>query len=190
MSDQPDDVDEEALLRGLLGDQPRARPHHYLFAHRVLPGRLWQNPSWFLETLYSEHTLGFLLTRWGEAAMGLDESEFLPPEEKLRCNFFDLAGGYRAAVISLPEARFVTEAHMVAMVSRPEQRRWLFFKTDPVLRYFTLEYGLCEDLKTPRTVLCEWTPNAHLNYDTGPAANPEAFLGAIEALLSKSGQKR
>src|SRR5262245_18895832 len=170
MSDQPDELDEEAEFRELLGDQPAARLHHYLFVHRVLPGRLWHNPSWFLETLYSEHTLGFLLTRWGEAGMELDESEFLPPEGKLRCDFFGLAGGCRAAVISLPEPKFVTEAYMVAIVSRPEQRRWLFFKTAPALRYFTLEYGLCDDMKTSRTVVCEWTGDSHSNCGTGPAA--------------------
>ncbi len=186
MSEQPEDGNEEALLRELFRNRPRARPHHYLFAHRVLPGRLWQNPSWFLETLYSEHTQGFLLTRWGEAAMELDESEFLPPGDKLRCDFVDLAGGYRAAIISLPEPRFATEAHMVAVVSRPEQRRFLF-KTKPVLRYFTLEYGLADDGMTPRTVFGEWTQNSHLNYGDGPAANPQAFLGAMESMLSKSG---
>src|SRR4029077_4415050 len=99
MSDQPDDFDEAELLRGMGKDR---RPHHYQFAHRVLPGRLWQNPSWFLETLYSEHSSAFLIARWCEAAAGLDESNFLPPGEKLRCDFFDLKRGYRAGVISLP----------------------------------------------------------------------------------------
>jgi hypothetical protein len=66
----------------------------------------------------------------------------------------------------------------------------LFFKTAPVRRYLTLEYGLCEDMKTSQIVLGEWTQDSHLNYGTGPAANPEAFLGAIESLLSKAAQKR
>ena len=88
---------------------PEPRPHHYLFAHCVLPGWLWQNPSYFLENLYSETSLGFLLTRWYEAAKELDESECLPPGESFRCDFFDLAKGYRAAVISLPEPKNATE---------------------------------------------------------------------------------
>jgi hypothetical protein len=187
MSNQPDDLNEQGLMRELLGGQPLPRPHHYLFAHRVLPGRLWHNPSWFLECLYGENALGFLLTRWGEAALELDDSEFLPPGDNFRCDLCDVAGGYRAAVVSLPEPKFVTEAHMVAVVFRPRQRRFLFLRTAPVLRYFTLEHGVCDDMKTPRTVLCEWTQDAHLNRGTGPPADPKAFISAIESILGKAG---
>lgn len=145
---------------------------------------LWQNPSWFLETMNSEHAHGFLLTQWVEVGMELDDSEFLPPEEKLRCDYFDLAKGYRVVVVSLPEPRAVAEAYMVAIVSRPQQRRLIFQKTAPVLRYFTLEYGLSDDGKTPRTVLCEWKQQSHLNCGNGPTASPRAFVNAIESLLS------
>lgn len=184
MSDQFDDEDADAILRELLGNLPQARPHHYQFAHRILPGRLRQDPSWFLENLYSKHTLGFLLTRWGEAAMELDDSDFLPPEGELKCDFFDLAGGYRAAVISLPEPKFVTEAHLVAIVSRAERRPLLFFETAPAPRYFTLEYSLADDRITHQTLLCEWTHGCHSVYGTGPTADPSAFVSAIEPFLS------
>jgi hypothetical protein len=165
-----------------------SRAHHYNFAHRVLPGLLWANPFLFLETLYGDHASGFLFTLWFQASKGLDEGDVMLPSEELRRDLFDLKGGYHAAVVSLPEPKFLTEAYMVAIVFRPEKKRLLLPKLPPVFRYFTLEYGLCDGMQTVRTVLCEWTQAVHGNYGTGPLANPKAFIGAIESLLAKRGR--
>ncbi len=166
------------------GGKPDVRMHHYLFAHFVMPQRLWRNPDEFLNLLHGSQSRGFLITRWLEAGSAVEDDEFLAPGEGLRYEPFEIAGGYRADVISLPEPQRMTEAYMVAIVSRPARRRALIMKTPPVLRYFTLELGYCFDMITRCTYFCEWTPKSHENYDTGPSPNTKDFLKAIEARLA------
>lgn len=177
---------EGQVLPPVYGIKPDFRVHHYAFAHFIMPKRLWQNPEWFLEQLHSEQSRGFLITRWLEASIPVEDDEFIPPDETLKYEAFEINGGYRADVISLPKPLKMTEAYMVAIVSRPARRRFLLFKTPAVLRYFTLEFSYHDDMRTPRTYFCEWTPQKHLNYETGPNPDTNSFLEAIEAKLAES----
>jgi hypothetical protein len=186
MSGNTGEFDYNEPKADVFGWMPEYRLHHYQFAHIVMPYRLWSAPEWFLENLYAEHARGFLITRWLEAAMDLDDSQFLTPEDGLDCEYHDISRGYRVAIVSLPEPRYMTEAYMIAVVSRPETRLLGIRIKKPVYRYFTLEYSLEIDRKTEITYLCEWKGTKHINYEIGPEPNLSAFLRGIETILRKS----
>jgi hypothetical protein len=124
-----------------------------------------------------------LLIRWQVVGERFGPAERLG-DEGLCCSIHTLANGLQAAVITLPPARGPTEAHMVAIVYGPAQRRLWFWKTEPVLRYFTLEFGFDRETNECLTLLCEWTRHGHFNYEKGPAPEVTAFLEAIQELLT------
>jgi len=133
-----------------------------------------------------------LRIRWQVVGERFDPAERLG-DEGLCCSIHTLANGFQAAVITLPPAQGPTETHMVAIVYRPAQRHLWFWKTEPVLRYLTLELGFDRETNEWLTVLCEWTRHGHLNYGKGPAPDVTAFLEAIQGLLTtredKSGRE-
>jgi hypothetical protein len=160
-----------------------ARRHHYFFAHRGLPELLWQQSTPVLEALIGPEADAFLRDYWEHVGNQLEEAERLEPEG-LTCRVCELADGYRAAVITLPPAERCPEAHLAAVVFRPPQRRTPTPKTEPVLRYFTLERGLDLLGEGPRTVLCEWKrEGAHLNFGAGPEASVRSFADSLQRFL-------
>jgi hypothetical protein len=173
--------------RKAVGAQLRApRPHHYAFAHDHLPGVLWHDPRMLLFALFNASELfreDQLRIRWQVVGERFDSAERLG-DEGLCCSIHTLANGFQTAVITLPPARGPTEAHMVAIVYRPAQWRLWFWKTEPVLRYLTLELGFDRETNECLTLLCEWTRHGQLNYDKGPAPDVAAFLEAIQELLT------
>jgi hypothetical protein len=188
MDEKPTEPEDDEFLRELFGDQPGPRPHHYAFAHDHLPGILWHDPRMLLFALFEASELfrdDQLRIRWQVVGERFDLVERLGGEG-LCCSRHTLANEFQAAVITLPPAQRPSEAHMVAIVYRPPQRRLWFWKTAPVLRYFTLELGFDPKTKEWLTLLCEWTPYGHLNYDQGPSPEVTAFLGAIQQLLNKN----
>jgi hypothetical protein len=125
-----------------------------------------------------------LRTRWQVVGERFGPAERLG-DEGLCCSIHTLADQFQTAVIALPPAQGPTEAHMVAIVYRPAQRRLWFWKTEPVLRYFTLEKGFAPD-GPPSTALCEWTAEGHhTNYGDGPEPRVDSFVQAIAPLLAK-----
>ena len=91
--------------------------------------------------------------------------------------------GHPCAVIEFPEPEQMTEVYMVALVvlvdpSSPTPPD----PSDLEARYFTLEMGFTLD-DSPRTVLAEWTGDAHANYGDGPHPAVDAFASAIEEQL-------
>ena len=124
-----------------------------------------------------------LCARW--QAVG----ERFAPVERLGCeglssSIHTLANGIQTAVITLPEARGPTEAQMVAIAYRPSRRQMLLWKTEPVLRYFTLELGHDPEANEWLNVLCEWTRDGHVLFGKVPATDVTAFVGAIQELLT------
>ncbi|MBS0261379.1 MAG: hypothetical protein JSS02_05430, partial [Planctomycetes bacterium] len=161
------------------------RPHHYEFAHGTLPRALWRHPGLFINILFWENAASreeSLHTYWELAGEPYPEHEQLPADG-LNCQIHLLDQEYQAAVITLPEARAAVEAHMVAIVYRPPRRRLIFWKTKPVLHYFTLELACDRTENRWLNLLCEWTPMGHHNYGEGPPAEVPAFLQAIQQFL-------
>jgi hypothetical protein len=150
-------------------DQPRR--HHYLFAHRELPGVLRTYASNLVGLARAgrlDHALRSTWTRVGDA---------LPPEDRLPPD--GLTAGLRpsshgdAFLITMPPAVHVTEAHFALVVLTPDQG----------VRYFVLEHAWHTD-DTPYTVLGEWTERAHHNLGEGPAADADLFAAEVERLLA------
>jgi hypothetical protein len=177
--DESEDFDLDAMLRAV----PGPRDHHYAFAHMALPSFAFGlEPSVNLERMASD--LDFFRWLWAAAAqkMGTDPL----PDGGLGARYVR-DGELEAVIVTMPEARFTTEAIMIAIV-RKTTHRWLLFPRRE-LRYLTLEVGasITEDgridtEKGRRTVLGEWTPQpSHFNYGDGPPPTAHAFAEAAFA---------
>ena len=165
--------------------------HHYVFAHRALPAVFFERPQLTMIQLVvpEEDGTTFLESFWEFVGTRLDE----PPmsgaalrQETIR------HGDDFIAVITLPPPQQMAEAFMVALVVQTDdgnlqpEAEGGPHPGGPRCHYFTLELGVAEDFETPRTVLCGWENNKHLNYGDGPPEPTiEAFVAAIYALLSE-----
>ncbi|MFI5530348.1 hypothetical protein ACIA8O_17585 [Kitasatospora sp. NPDC051853] len=156
------------------GAEPRA--HHYGYAHRVLAG-LARDLG--VKMLDREPAPGFT---GGLTAIWQGYGEQLPESERLSADGLsaDLVqrDGYRALLVILPPAVAPSEAHLVAVVQSAEAEQ---------CRYLTLEHGVSPIDRQTYTVLGEWTADGqHINLGPGPAAEPDAFLAAVERVLEQS----
>jgi hypothetical protein len=157
---------------------PDPRPHHYVYAHRMLHGVCAQDPLKFFALLASDERGAFLEWLHGAVCRSLDdagEPDFGPGDVRVETV---RVGGHPTAIFVMPPPRAIAEAFFVAMVLTDRG-------TDvapPSFRCFTLELGEGMD-GTLRTVLGEWTDDAHHNYGDGPDPRLPAFGEAIEAQL-------
>lgn len=156
------------------GAGPRA--HHYRYAHRLLAGLARDLGPQMLDHEPDAGFTGGLTQLWDGYGERLPEEERLPADglsaELVRRD------GYRALVVVLPPAVAPSEAHLVAVVQVGEAEQ---------CRYLTLEHGVSPIDRQPYTVLGEWTADgSHLNLGPGPAADPEAFIAAVERILEES----
>lgn len=102
----------------------------------------------------------------------------------------DLRRGLRAlreaaAVIALPLPCETPEAYFVALVverPRPGPSFHIGRMPDPG-RCFTLELGMDAISRECRTVLCEWTREAHVNFGTSPEPTVAAFVKRVIEIL-------
>jgi hypothetical protein len=155
----------------------RSRPHHYFFAHRLLPALFHEDPAQFVSLLQRDG-LPFLAFWWQKARQDFPPDEHVSADG-LGYTLRELEGGWLAVVVTLPPPQGMTEAYLVALL---QQR--LPAAAKPNTRVFTLELGFSLTSETAHTVLCEWTPEStHLNRGTGPTPEVEAFLTAIQPLL-------
>jgi hypothetical protein len=151
------------------------RPQHYLYAHRVLPTLFYQNPQQFLSILTMDG-IAFLRFFWDRTLQDHGDEPHTPPQG-MNYETRALDDGTLIAIIELPQPERMAEAYFVAAVFRDAA-------SQPLMRYFTLEYGMHILDNTPRTVLCEWTLDGkHLNFGDGPEPKSKAFFDAILAHL-------
>ncbi|MFO7562691.1 MAG: hypothetical protein R6X02_08600 [Enhygromyxa sp.] len=176
-------MSDELDLDAVLGDIPRPRDQHYVFAHVVLPQVMSGHEPSRVDLAGQAADVEFFRTMWDELA-DLVEGEPIP-NAGLEVTYRK-ADELEAMILTLPKAEVPGEAIMVAVVRRPV-RRWLLF-SGHALRYFTLELGLnlTDDLQLAghRTVLCEWSKGGHRNYGDGPDAEVDLFATAVFAKCS------
>ncbi|MEU6971502.1 helicase associated domain-containing protein [Kitasatospora aureofaciens] len=150
------------------GEAPSGpRPHHYRFAHRLLPSLT------HLDTVPGERIGGELLRLWGEFGDTLPADQRLAPDG-LQGGFVQ-AGPHRLLLVALPVPRAATEAFAVVLAwpgdGSPQRAFALEFAVDPI----TGERG---------AVLGEWEqPGRHRLHRTGMTAEARPFLQAVVALL-------
>ncbi|MEV7028167.1 hypothetical protein, partial [Kitasatospora sp. NPDC093558] len=148
-------------------DLPSARPHHYRFAHRLLPSLT------HLGTLPGERLDAELRRLWEEYGASLPVEHRLEPDG-LRGGFVQ-GGRHRMLLVAMPVARAATEAFAVVLA-------WPGDGT--AQRTFTLEYAVDPITGARGAVLGEWeAPGRHRLHQTGMPTEGRAFLHAVEALL-------
>lgn len=156
-----------ARLAGGEGDLPAPRPHHYGFAHRVLPSLT------YLGSVPGERLGGELLRLWEEYGASLPVEQRLAPEG-LQGGFVQV-GQHRMLLVGLPRPRAATEAFAVVLA-------WPGDGSGQ--RAFTLEYGIDPITGERGAVLGEWEGEGrHRLHRTGMAAEARPFLHAVTMLL-------
>ena len=151
---------------------------NYAFTHQVLRNFVRGSPKDFFALMASDDLstlLGFL---WEETAdvVGIARETLGTPETRVFC--FRIAG-HMTVLIVPPTPCAVAEAHFVAVVAVESG------EVVPALspRFIVLEAGQFED-GSPRTVLCEWREDVHVNMGDGPASNALDFIKRVELLMS------
>ena len=154
--------------------------HQYAFAHWTVRDYLFEHTSQFFELLHSSEQPNFLAWLWfaTDERTGTQITNFdaIPTSAEV-CSL----GGRLGVLIELPEPSAIGEAYFVLAVA-PSSAITGELSPESVPRYFLLEAGSHQD-GVPRTVLCEWTQEAHVNYGDGPAASIESFVLSVEKLL-------
>ena len=174
--------DETVLdsLRGL----PQPRGQHYHFAHVALADAARSDPEGFLAALEGPEGADFLAEIWRGVKAKYPSSEDRVDERGLAGAVEGLPCGRRCAVVVMPPAERMGEAHMVAAVVTPGERRFGLFKKPAALRYFTLEVSFGKD-KAQTTALCEWKfaksgGKSHVKCGTGLETDRAGFLAAVD----------
>ena len=126
-------------------------------------------PKQVLTLLSGTGAHAFLEELWGQTYELVSEGERLS-SAGLSCSVYPFRGRGAIAIITLPRAEVVTEAHFIGLVLTPGPRRLLFFRSAPEVRFFTLELTEEENGKQGN-VLCEWQVSPqhrfHHNYGVG-----------------------
>ena len=174
------------------------RAQHYLFAHHVLPGHLWQGDS-VLGILANPENQSFLTDLWDGIPRTTAFIEHVRAhKEKLddpeELEFYEEFGHELADIKTyaqrLPSAalrytsHWLGQQHLVFLIRLPvaewmTEAHFIAITTSPAIRYFTLEYTLNDD-RAPSTTLCEWDADGdHVNYGDGPEPSEIRFLEAL-----------
>ena len=166
-------------------DDPR--PHHYRFAHRVLPGVARGGPIEFALAMAGVDARERIVDIWdalGREIAAEGSGEALPAGILDARSFALLERPF--VLVQLPEPLGLTECYFVGVLldAMPSAEQLERRESPPGLRVFTLERGWSP--QGSRTVLGEWTEGQHIAYGTGPVPEAVAFAKAIEELIGSS----
>ncbi|MER7842525.1 hypothetical protein ABTZ03_01065 [Kitasatospora sp. NPDC096077] len=154
------------------GEVSGKRPHHYGFAHRVLPSLT------HLGSVPGERIGAELVRLWEEFGATLPADQRLAPDG-LQGGFvqadFVQARGHRLLMVALPAPRAVPEAFAVVLAWPGD---------GSAQRAFTLEYAVDPITGERGAVLGEWeTAGRRRMHRMGMTAEARPFLQAVVALL-------
>lgn len=155
-------------------DEPR--PHHYLFAHRILRDLALKLGARMLEMAREDQLTPALEKTWDAAGRKVGPKDRLS-RDGLESSVHRLAFA-NLVLVRLPSASHAAEAHFVGIAIPLTNGA----QSGSPPRYFVLEFGWELD-DQPRTVLCEWTTGEHLNMGNGPPAEASAFIAAVADVL-------
>jgi hypothetical protein len=158
-------LDPLCEARAMHPQDDKPRPHHYEFAHRVMPS-IALNPDVDLAALAADGRLDRALhATWAKVGEGHAETDRVSGDG-LGSSLVDV-NGLQAVVLSFPTPMHMAEVFsaVVAPLEPPTARR-----------YFTLEFSWDFAINQPDTVLCEWSSDGHTNYGAGPAGTDETGL--------------
>lgn len=182
--------DEKAIDRVMEESGPRAQ--YYLFAHYVMRDAAFELGAVCPGVLISQDRDKFLREMWEQATRAVQQDD---PEQKTDSypgiEVIPLrAGSFPCVVLKMPEPCGVTECYFIGIVAHMDLSQGEKPGEQTPISFFTLEYGVGEDMKTPRTVLCEWSKEGtHSNFGDGPPPEPEMFANAIGQSLAGRGYR-
>lgn len=163
---------------------PRARPHHYLFAHRALPAVVFQRPDRFVDLMRSSEAEEILSGLWQQVGERVDAAE---RRSRLRPDgltvSLHLFGGEAYPIITLPPAERTVEGIYVAVgASRDAPEEY---------RYFILERSETSRPDQLIGVLCEWfADGSRRNYEWAMPGDLETFRRAIVEVFAREAAQR
>ncbi len=148
--------------------------HHYRFVHWGLRRSAATEPQFMLDCLCSESASDYLgsIYNWieiecaedGPAPFGVDQIRVQEVSSKL---------GVPAVMIVMPPPLNGSEAYSACLVKIPTQ-----------FRLFTLEMVQTKQDEEPRTFVCEWEKESHVNYGKINEVSDTAFIKEIKRLIS------
>lgn len=147
-----------------------ARPHHYQFAHRTLPGHFFHDVENFTKLLKMDGKvfLHYLWTTAGEELSEPDQIKYAVEFEQRRHEKFNLS------LITMPAPEEAAEAFYALMATNGSKHF-----------YYTLELGLnLERDSLTDAIFCEWTEDGtHKNYGQLASSDCELFVNACTKRL-------
>lgn len=152
---------------------------HYAFAHHVVKDYALSRAPEFFTLMASEDRSRFTAWLWEQASSTVGEA---PSDAYFSGTGVAVGrmGKWSAVLLALPPPGSVAEAFFALAVDVSHG----VAPDAPTSRYFTLELGRHADDR-PRTVLCEWTKEAHHSYGDGPPPEKNAFMQAVESRLAQ-----
>jgi hypothetical protein len=162
-------ADKESLARAL----ERPRPHHYLFAHRVMPQFFFKNTDSFFMRLQAEPATEAARV-WDYVGEPLRPEDRLPAEG-LTAEYRTGENGLRMVVVTLPPAKISPEAIYLVLAIRGRDRFCLTYeRSHPLMEL--------KDI----AILCGWdSSGGHLNFGFGGDHSREAFEKALTKFFSE-----
>jgi hypothetical protein len=180
---------EQKTIERVLEDNG-PRPQYYVLAHYLMRDAAYELGAACCGILLSDKRDEFLTKMWDHAASGVQENDpTIKTDPYPGIEVIPLrAGNFPCVVLKMPQPRGVTECHFVGIVAHMDLSTDEKPSEQTPMSYFTLERGVGEDLKTPRTVLCEWSKDGtHSNFGDGPPPEAEMFANAIGQSLAGRG---
>jgi hypothetical protein len=157
-----------------LFNEDRPRQHHYLFAHRELRA---------IAGHFADRLPGLVKSGRMDAALAMARDQVgshLPPADRLphagpAASLHD-PEGRSVVLVTMPRLEHGAETYFAAIV----------LAGDHLSDYLVLEHGWTTR-DEPRTVLCKWDDQGHVNLGDGSPAEANAFLPAVQTQLRPSG---
>ncbi len=179
---------DETVLDSLQG-LPQPRGQHYEFAHVALSETVRSDPEGFVSDVRKSGAGGLVTEVWKRCRQKFPSSEDRVDIEGLDASAEELPCGRSCAVVTLPKAGRMGEAHMLAVVVMPAERILGLFKKSPAVRYFTLEVSYDSD-QNETTAFCEWVyPKGggkhHDRISSALSVDKTAFLAAVVERVSQ-----
>lgn len=167
-----------------------ARPHHYLFSHRWLPGTFGRIPEKIVLALARARTTEPLEESWDRLAKNLPDDERMAPRG-LGLEAYRLPGSDTTTylvTVEMPEVQNPAEAHFAAMIVQPpdgdltpERDDEDGPRSDTETAYYVLERTEPPARDRPATELRVWNGEAFVDLDDHPEPTENAFVEAVRA---------
>lgn len=160
------------------------RCHHYTMAHHALRQVALEDPLMYLGVLASPDAEPFLASLFQSVCNHCSERgekpDFKPSDLQIHRT---RVNGFPCVIVEMPPPIATAEAYFTALIGFLDPSQKIAEDTKVEARYFTLEHGFNLD-GTPRTVMCEWDNESHMNFGSGPSPTVGEFIRALSGFAN------